>query len=220
MTVINEGLQDKREIIIAAGRELFLEKGYHQTRVEDIAARAGVAKGTIYLYFPSKSDLFTEIIQRAISTYKTAIHEAAESANTAREKLEAVTRETLRISSTHRSLAKVFIEAPGGMLPELKHHIASTRQECIQTFRRIIDLGIAEGTFRQVDPTLAALAVYGFINSVFHERLFDRCCTAFDTGNPSAAPAKDDLLRKDQSVEERLIKEILYIILEGLHLKP
>lgn len=209
MTATSEGSLDRRETILAAGRELFLEKGYHETRVEDIAARVGVAKGTIYTYFPSKSDLLREIIQRAISAYKTAINKAADSAPSAREKLEAVVRETLRFSSRHGSLAKVFIDAPGGMLPELKRHIAATRQECLRTFRGIIDMGIRDGTFRQVDPALAALAIYGFINSVFHERLFDHCCPD-DEGSAGDSPAGG------QPDEEHLTGEIISIILDGL----
>ena len=48
---------NKRELILAAARETFGEKGYHNTTSEEIAKKAGVGKGTIYQYFDSKHDI-------------------------------------------------------------------------------------------------------------------------------------------------------------------
>ena len=50
----------------AAALELFVEKGFAGTRLEDVAARAGVSKGTLYLYFDSKEALFKSVIQEGI----------------------------------------------------------------------------------------------------------------------------------------------------------
>lgn len=52
--------------LIAAALELFVEKGYAGTRLEDVAARAGVSKGTLYLYFQNKEDLFKAVVQENI----------------------------------------------------------------------------------------------------------------------------------------------------------
>lgn len=56
----------RRAELMAAALELFVEKGFSATRLEDIAASAGVSKGTVYLYFPSKDDLFKAVIQEGI----------------------------------------------------------------------------------------------------------------------------------------------------------
>lgn len=63
----DEPRQDKLQAILEAAFDVFVEKGFADTRLDDIAARAGVAKGTIYLYVPSKTALFEKLIHTTIS---------------------------------------------------------------------------------------------------------------------------------------------------------
>jgi AcrR family transcriptional regulator len=56
------------EEITAAALELFVERGYAATRLEDVAARAGISKGTLYLYFADKEDLFKAVVREARSS--------------------------------------------------------------------------------------------------------------------------------------------------------
>lgn len=60
---------NKRELILAAAREIFGEKGYHTATSEEIAKRAGVGKGTIYQYFDSKQEIFTEMHMLYLKQY-------------------------------------------------------------------------------------------------------------------------------------------------------
>jgi AcrR family transcriptional regulator len=52
--------------LLAAALELFVERGYAATRLEDVARRAGVSKGTVYLYFPGKEDLFKAVVREGL----------------------------------------------------------------------------------------------------------------------------------------------------------
>src|SRR5829696_5009522 len=61
-----EQRQAKLDAILAAALDVFVEKGFADTRLDDVAARAGVAKGTIYLYVPSKTALFEKLVHSAI----------------------------------------------------------------------------------------------------------------------------------------------------------
>ena len=63
----------RREELLAAARKVFAEKGYHEAKVRDIAAAAGVAKGTVYLYFPDKRSLFSELIDNLFMRLSAAI---------------------------------------------------------------------------------------------------------------------------------------------------
>ncbi|MBI1260694.1 MAG: TetR family transcriptional regulator [Rhizobiales bacterium] len=67
---------DKQELIISAALDLFRHYGYRRTAMEDIARAAGVAKGTLYLYFRSKEDLFAALVHSLASQIKTNIDEA------------------------------------------------------------------------------------------------------------------------------------------------
>lgn len=60
---------NKRELILTAALVIFLEKGYHNSTSEEIAKRAGVAKGTLYQYFSSKQEIFLEMHQLYAEQY-------------------------------------------------------------------------------------------------------------------------------------------------------
>ena len=57
---------DRPDEIIAAALALFTEKGFAAARLDDIAARAGVSKGALYLYFPTKADMFRAVVEQAV----------------------------------------------------------------------------------------------------------------------------------------------------------
>src|SRR5438309_9607886 len=86
--------QEREALILKAAEEILSEKGYHETSMDEIAARVGVAKGTVYLHFPSKEDLvvaiFARDMQQFLQAVEVAIEGAAASELTARAKLEAV----------------------------------------------------------------------------------------------------------------------------------
>ncbi|HHY38755.1 MAG TPA: TetR/AcrR family transcriptional regulator [Clostridia bacterium] len=69
--------QGKRQQIMSAAVDVFSRKGYHGTRMEEVADLAGVAKGTVYLYFPSKEALLREIVRAAVETYVSDIEAIA-----------------------------------------------------------------------------------------------------------------------------------------------
>ena len=56
--------QEREALILQAAEEVLMEKGYHETSIDEIASRVGIAKGTVYLHFPSKEDLVIAIFER------------------------------------------------------------------------------------------------------------------------------------------------------------
>lgn len=69
--------QARRQAILDAALAVFAERGYEAARLDDVAARAGVAKGTLYLYFRDKEDLFEELVRGAVSPIIEAVSRAA-----------------------------------------------------------------------------------------------------------------------------------------------
>src|SRR2546426_9948165 len=86
--------QEREDLILRAAEEVLTEKGYHETSMDEIAARVGIAKGTVYLHFPGKEELviaiFARDMQKFLQAVEAAIENAAASELTARAKLEAV----------------------------------------------------------------------------------------------------------------------------------
>lgn len=82
--------QEREELIVRVAEEVLMEKGYHETSMDEIAARVGVAKGTVYLHFPGKEELVVAVFQRDLQDFLQEVEAAALSKETPREKLEAI----------------------------------------------------------------------------------------------------------------------------------
>lgn len=79
---------EREELILQVAEDVFLEKGYHETSMDEIAACVGVAKGTVYLHFPRKEDLIVAIFARDVQRFSRALDTAMASDMTVRVKLE------------------------------------------------------------------------------------------------------------------------------------
>lgn len=150
--------------VLEAALDLFTEKGYAATRVEDIARRAGISKGAVYLYFPSKEAIMEALVRRAI----VPITEQAAAAltgfgGTPRDAFMLVFRLMSQRLADPRVLAvpKLIIREVGAF-PELA---AMYRREVIgrgvPVLEQLIRRGIAAGVFRPVDPELTVRSIIG-----------------------------------------------------------
>lgn len=89
--VLKEKLRRERaQLIVRVAEEVIAEKGYHDTSMDEIAIRAGVAKGTLYQHFPSKEDLIFALLEQNLLLFEQTIQGIAASPLTARAKLEGI----------------------------------------------------------------------------------------------------------------------------------
>lgn len=145
--------------LLSAALELFVERGYSSTRLEDVAARAGVSKGTLYLYFEGKQELFEAVVRTAIvpliDDYRRDIDESAASA-------DALLERYFRDWWTHFGATRLagiarLIIGEATHFPEVASFF---HREVIWPSRdlltAIVRRGIERGEFRSVDPELSA----------------------------------------------------------------
>ena len=150
-----------RELIEAA-LELFVEKGFAATRSEEVAVRAGVSKGTLYLYFPTKEDLLKAVITENLSGRFIEWNEefAAFEGSTADMLRHCVSVWWERVGSTRSAGITKLMLCEGNNFPELA---AFYRHEVVEPghalLRRIFQRGIDSGEFRPVDVDNAIYAV-------------------------------------------------------------
>lgn len=140
--------------LLASALELFAEKGFAATRLEDVAARAGVSKGTLYLYFDSKEELFKAVVRggivRAIEEGEAMIEQFK---GTASELVRTIVLGWWeRIGATALSGIPKLMLSEARNFPELAQFYHS---EVIQRgsliFRRALERGIEAAEFRRVD---------------------------------------------------------------------
>ena len=144
--------------LTAAALELFVERGFATTRLEDVAARAGVSKGTLYLYFDSKEALFKAVIEEGIvPTLVAAEQQLAEHSGSAAELL----RKLLfgwwqQIGGTRLAGVPKLIISESRNFPELAqyyHDKVILRGRAL--LRTVLQRGIADGEFRALDVETA-----------------------------------------------------------------
>jgi AcrR family transcriptional regulator len=152
--------------VLDAALDLFIEKGFAATRVEDIARRAGLSKGAVYLYFPSKEAILEALVRRAVVPIAdTAVTAMENSRGTPREAFMMLFNMMSQRLGDPRVLAvpKLIIREVGAF-PELA---AMYRREVIDRglsiLVGIVRRGVESGVFRPVDPELAARSVIGAI---------------------------------------------------------
>jgi AcrR family transcriptional regulator len=150
--------------VLDAALDLFIEQGFEATRVEDIARRAGLSKGAVYLYFPSKEALLEGLVRRAIVPVAT-------SAGQALAQFDGDPRDALTM--LYGFMSKRLADPRVLAIPKLMLREVSKYPELAEMYRRevieralpvvaaLIQRGIDKGVFRPVDPELALRSVLG-----------------------------------------------------------
>ncbi|MGO4570638.1 TetR/AcrR family transcriptional regulator [Microvirga sp. 2TAF3] len=145
-----EDRQAKLQIILDAALDIFLEKGFAEARLEDVAARAGVAKGTVYLYVPSKQALFEALIHSGIGEPIGAIRQKVLNLDaSAEDKLRALFAFLRKeVLGTRRVDIVRLILSEAGRFPELAEvYHREVISKGVRLLRNIAEQGVATGEF-------------------------------------------------------------------------
>ena len=175
------------EEIVAAALEVFVERGFAATKLEDVARRAGVTKGTIYLYFENKEALFKAVVRETIVPV-IAKGEAIAQAFTgsARDLFEKLIREYWRlVGETNLAGVPKLMMAEAGNFPALaRFYYEEVVVRGHRLMASVLERGIKAGEFRQVDLMVASkLAMSPLIHAVVARRAFSACMPeGFDVG--------------------------------------
>jgi len=158
---------DKREAILRAAIKVFAGKGYFNSKVADIAGEAGIADGTVYLYFKSKDEILHSIFDRAMAEFiSEGKKELAEIPGPA-EKLKRIARLHLERLGADRDLAVVFQVELRGSTKFMQEFSAAGFAEYLDIIRRTIADGQAAGVFHTgVKPVVCAKILYGALDEM------------------------------------------------------
>jgi AcrR family transcriptional regulator len=139
--------------IIEAALRLFADRGYAATKLEAVAAAAGIGKGTIYLYFPTKEDLFRAVVRQAVLPNLEAIAAiAADPNNSAAAILRAIAERFLVVFDTDLTAIPKLVVAESGNFPSLARFYAEeVVYKGMALIRAVLARGIARGEFRPID---------------------------------------------------------------------
>jgi TetR/AcrR family fatty acid metabolism transcriptional regulator len=166
--------QEREALILQAAEEVLIEKGYHEMSMDEIAARVGISKGTVYLHFASKEDLVFALFERDMQKFQELVEARIDPASTAKGRMEIIlhlmfeglfSRRISLLYTIYNSsdLRKIFIEKKGCMREMM--------EQLITRVTSLLEEGKASGEF---DTTLATSVMLSAFFSLLSPKSYER----------------------------------------------
>ncbi len=157
----------KRDAILRAAIDVFAERGYFNAQVADVARAAGVAAGTVYLYFKSKDDLLVSIFERSMRESLAAGRESVADLSDPRERLRRLARGHLARLGSDRNLAIVFQVELRQSTKFMERFSSTHLRDYLGLIREAIADGQRSGLFRDdIKATVAAKMLFGALDEM------------------------------------------------------
>jgi len=158
---------EKRDRIIDAATEVFAQKGFHSARISDIARLAGVADGTIYLYFKNKEDLLLSIFEEKMDVLLGELYEALDGVTDPMDQMRVYARQHFSHLERYPALAQVFQVELRQSHKFIHDYRPEKLWQYLAVFGEIIRAGQQSGAIRpDVDPFLAQWAFFGALDEL------------------------------------------------------
>jgi len=156
----------RKEEIIRAAAKLFSQKSYHDVTMDDIAEKVGVAKGTIYLYFDSKENLYLEIMEETYEEIESILERETAKSDPAPVKLKKVLGLIFKFYLQNLDVLRILSRDETHLIREHYEFTEHWRIRRIKLYEKILEKGINEGSFRPSNTELTALIIFGLVRSV------------------------------------------------------
>ncbi|MBS4026190.1 MAG: TetR/AcrR family transcriptional regulator [Clostridia bacterium] len=156
----------KREMILEAAIKVFVEKGFKDAKIEEIAQEANVGKGTVYEYFASKKELFMDMIKYTVEHYMERIKAQVLVAANSKEQLRLVALGHINYSNEYRQMYRVFIQDHSWIGQEFSLWMLKIWQKKVDGVEKILQAGINKGEFGEMDTRLTATMILGMLDGV------------------------------------------------------
>jgi len=178
----------RRRAIVDAAIEIFAERGFHSARVSDIASAAGVADGTIYLYFRSKDDILITIFEEKMAEMIRWMQDALAPCNHWEERLRVFSTKHLDVVEQNPSLASVLQVELRLSNKFMKEYVPRRLQAYLDLVGDILIEGQKLGQIRaDVNPVIVRRALFGALDEIAMQWvLSDRRYTLVDTARQVA----------------------------------
>ncbi len=155
-----------RQRLLDAAEQVFAEKGYHGTVVDDIIRASDSSKGGFYFHFPNKQTIFLALIDALVPKLAAAVDHAIASESDPVEQLDAALRIVLDTFSRHRHLSKILLVEAVGLGHGFDEKLMRTRGYFAAMIQSHLDRAVAAGAIAPLETETAAWAWFGAINEI------------------------------------------------------
>ncbi len=157
-----------REKIISAGIRVFSQKGYHEAGMDEIAQLAGVAKGSLYYNFQSKSDLFAVIVSEGISEMHQQIEQVLARGNSIQDIMDGLIAANLHACQAYPELVDLIMrDQVSGLDKDAAERVQQAKNQYIRFIGSLLEQGMREGVLRRGDSTSMATAYLVFLHAYY-----------------------------------------------------
>lgn len=159
--VVERGTQTTREAILEAARRRYLRFGPRKTTMEEVAREAGCSRATVYSHFPGKQELYSKLLEWETATFLAELEAATEAPQEALEKLRSIAEATGRNFAHSTALGGAIAgDAEMSLERVAQPAVEKLEQRVIELLARVLEQGVAEGTFRPVEPRLVSYLMF------------------------------------------------------------
>jgi AcrR family transcriptional regulator len=164
---MNPRRQAIREQILRTAADLFRERGYRASTLDDMAARLGMSKASLYTYFRAKDEMLAAISRATIAAFTRELALVSASSLSPEDKLRRVVREHVRFVIANRSFLTVFFSEEASLPPRLARALAAQKDRYDKGVEAIVVEGIRSGVFRDAPPRLVVFGLLGMLNWLY-----------------------------------------------------
>jgi AcrR family transcriptional regulator len=155
--------ETKRNAVLSTAAQLFNERGFHATSLDDIAARLNVSKPTLYYYVKNKDQILIECVRKGLQMMHEGIEETRRAGGKAIDQLMACMRVYTRIVTLDFGMCVIRV-SDDEFEPESRKDLRRLKSGIDMEFRRLVTAGIAEGSLQPCDPKMAAFVIAGALS--------------------------------------------------------
>ncbi len=153
-----------KEQILEAAAQIFSQKGYHATSMQDIADAVELKKASLYYHIPKKQDILLILLDRALDLVIQQVSEAIDGEASAPEKLHLAMRTYVSTLASDRDLSAVLLLEYRSLEPAQYTSHIKRRDRFEKIWRDLIEEGLRDGLYDCTDPALAARTLLGLLN--------------------------------------------------------
>jgi len=159
--------QAVRDQILRTAADLFRERGFRATTLDDIVKPLGMSKASLYTYFRAKEEILAAISRETIERFSRELALIRASSLPPEEKLRRIVRSHVRFVIANRSFLTVFFSEEANLPPRFARALAAQKDRYDKGVEAVVADGIRAGVFRDVPPRFVVFGLLGMVNWVY-----------------------------------------------------
>lgn len=156
-----------RDQILRTAADLFRDRGFPATTLDDVAGALGMSKASLYTYFPGKHEILAAISQETIERFTRELALVLGSGLSPEDKLRRIVRDHVRFVIDNRSFLTVFFSEEANLPSRFARALAAQKDRYDKGVESVVADGIRRGVFRDVPPRLVVFGLLGMVNWVY-----------------------------------------------------